>query len=45
MKVVRIACKLCWVMGILMCLIPTNVFASLTKEQSEDVALFATTFI
>ena len=28
-----------------MCLIPTNVFASLTKEQSEDVALFATTFI
>lgn len=26
-------------------LFPTNVFANLTKEQAEDVALFATTFI
>lgn len=45
MKVVRIACKFCGIIALTMLLIPTNVFASLTKEQSEDVALFATTFI
>ena len=45
MKVVRIACKLCWIIAMIMCIIPTKVFASLTKEQAEDVALFATTFI
>jgi len=42
---VRTACKYCWFLFILLLCIPTNVFASLTKEQAEAVALFATTFI
>lgn len=45
MKTVRIACKLCTVLFLLIICTFTNVFASLTKEQSDDVALFATTFI
>ena len=45
MKSVRIACKLYGIVILLLLLIPSNVFASLTKEQGEDVALFATTFI
>lgn len=45
MKTVRIACKLCTVLFLLVICTSTNVFASLTKEQAEDVALFATTFI
>lgn len=44
MKLVRIACKLCMVM-LLVSFLPSNVFASLTKEQTEDVAAFATNFI
>lgn len=44
MKLVRVACKLLMVLVFLL-LISSNAFASLTKEQSEDVALFATTFI
>lgn len=45
MKVVRIACKLCGALAFMLCLLTTSVFANLTKEQSEDVAAFATTFI
>lgn len=44
MKEVRIACKICGALLMLL-MVPTNVFASLTKEQAEDVAMFATTFI
>ncbi len=44
MKLVRVACKLLMV-SLFLLLIPSSVFASLTKEQSEDVALFATNFI
>lgn len=44
MKLVRVACKLLMVLVFLL-LISSSVFASLTKEQSEDVALFATNFI
>lgn len=42
---VRIAWKVCGILLILMGISFTNVEASLTKEQAEDVALFATTFI
>ena len=44
MKKVRIACKICGALLMLL-MVPTNVFASLTKDQAKDVALFATTFI
>ena len=44
MKVVRIACKLCMVI-VMIFILPTSVFASLTKEQAKGVAEFATTFI
>lgn len=45
MKKVRIACKLCGIITFLMLIMSSNVFASLTKDQSKDVASFATTFI
>lgn len=45
MKEVRIACKFCTVLLVMLMCASTNVFASLTKEQAEDVASFATTFI
>lgn len=45
MNKVRIASKLCIIAFTLLMLFSTTTFASLTKEQSEDVALFATTFI
>ena len=44
MKIVRVACNLCLVLLLIM-ILPSNVFASLTKEQAEGVAMFATTFI
>ena len=44
MKLVRVACKLLMI-SLMLLMIPSNVFANLTKEQAEDVALFATTFI
>lgn len=45
MNKVRFCCKLCSLLVISLLTVSTNVFASLTKEQEEDVALFATTFI
>lgn len=45
MKVVRIAGKLCMILLLITVVFSSNVEASLTKEQAEDVALFATTFI
>ena len=45
MKLVRIACKVFGVLLGIAIICPSNVFASLTKEQAEEVALFATTFI
>ena len=42
---VRIASRLCGILLILIVAFEANVEASLTKEQGEDVALFATTFI
>ena len=42
---VRIASKLCGILLIFIVGFGSNVEASLTKEQAEDVALFATTFI
>lgn len=45
MKTVRTTCRRCWFLFILLICMPTNVFAGLTKEQAEEVALFATTFI
>ena len=45
MKLVRIACRLCGMLFAILVFMPTNVFASLTKEQAEGVAMFATTFI
>lgn len=45
MKVTKIACKLLVIGLVFLIMSPTIVFANLTKEQSEDVALFATTFI
>lgn len=44
MKSVRVARNLCMVI-LLIIFLPSNVFASLTKEQAEGVARFATTFI
>lgn len=44
MKLVRVACNLLTIF-LFMTILSSNVFASLTKEQAEDVAAFATNFI